>query len=253
MLTNFHTHHKFCRHAIGNVEDYVIKAIKEQYDIIGISDHAPMPKYYKDRMKESEFSCYLQEIYDCKNKYSDKIKIYSGVEIEFFPELNDDYQLLKQNIDYLVLACHDYLYNGKEYCAFFINNDYMLEGYFKTLIKGIETKLFNFAAHPDLFGVSYHFNELASYYTHLLAKTCLKYDFILEFNANGFRKGKANILGEFRHPYPYKPFWDIIKQYQVKVIVNSDCHNPNFLNDDFEKKARMICNDIGLNVVETIF
>ena len=51
--TNFHTHNYRCEHAVGNVEDYVKVAIREGYTELGISDHAPMPEYYKNnRMKE---------------------------------------------------------------------------------------------------------------------------------------------------------------------------------------------------------
>lgn len=252
MLTNYHTHHHFCRHACGNVEDYVTKAITEQYDIIGISDHAPMPKYYNDRMLKNEFSIYLEEIKQCKIKYHDKIQIKAGLEIEYFDEFLDYYNQLKSKLDYMILATHDYLYKRKKYCGFFIRNDEMLTGYFETLIKGIKSQLFAFAAHPDLFAFSYQFNDLAKDYTRKLAEVCLEEDFILEFNANGFRRGKSNIAGKYRYPYPYKPFWDIIKEYQVKVIVNSDCHDPKLLNDKFEKYAKEVALSSGLNVVTTI-
>jgi len=252
MLTNYHTHHHLCRHACGSVIDYVKKAIEEKYDIIGISDHAPMPKYYDDRMKMSELSGYLEEINQCKIKYHHDIQIKAGLEIEYFKEFTEYYQDLKKKLDYLILANHDYIYKGKMYCGFFIKNDEMLAGYFDNLISAIQTRYFAFAAHPDLFAFSYHFNELALQYTKKLAKVCLEEDFILEFNANGFRKGKTDIMGEYRYPYPYQPFWDVMQEYQVKVIVNSDCHDPKFLNDKFDKYAKEIALSSKLNIVTTI-
>ncbi len=253
MLTNFHTHHHYCQHACGNVEDYVLQAIKENYDMIGISDHAPLPKYYFERMKVEELPLYLAEIDQCKNKYQQNIVIKAGLEIEYFPEFINYYKQLNEKLDYLILAIHDFIYKGKQYSSFSISNDEMLSGYFETLIKGIKSKLFTFAAHPDLFAFSYHFNELAESYTRKLAQVCLEENFILEYNANGFRREKMNILGEYRVPYPYKPFWDIIKSYQVKVIVNSDCHNPKYLNDEYDKYAKEMAISNGLNIVETIF
>ena len=38
---DWHTHNLLCRHAIGNIEDYIIKAIELDLNIIGISDHFP--------------------------------------------------------------------------------------------------------------------------------------------------------------------------------------------------------------------
>ena len=42
MKINYHTHHYFCTHAIGNVEDYILEAIKNDFVEIGISDHGPI-------------------------------------------------------------------------------------------------------------------------------------------------------------------------------------------------------------------
>jgi len=252
MLTNFHTHHYYCRHAKGNVEDYVKQAIKEKYSIIGISDHAPLEKYYDKRMTLSEFPKYLSEIKQCQKKYQDIIEIKSALECEYFSDMIEFYELLKTKLDYIILAIHDYVYNGKMYCSYYINNKEMLKGYFETMMLGIKSKYFSFVAHPDLFAFSYHLDDLAKVYTHKLAKLCIEKDMILEFNANGYRRGKDNIRGEYRFYYPYKPFWEIIKEYNVKVIVNSDCHNPLYLNDKYERYARSQAISWGLNVVNKL-
>ena len=82
--TNFHTHHYLCGHADGNASDYVLEAIKNGYTAIGISDHGPLPNPPFPRMTIQEFeNIYLKDIDDSKQKYSDKIKIYKGVEIEY--------------------------------------------------------------------------------------------------------------------------------------------------------------------------
>ncbi len=252
MLTNYHTHHHFCRHAIGNVEDYVKKAIAEKYDIIGISDHAPLPEYYNDRMTLDELPIYLEEIETCKQKYRDKIVIKAGLEIEYFSTCFSYYQSLNQRLDYLILAIHDFIYKNKRYCSYEINNDEILEGYFETLFSGIKSHFFSFAAHPDIFAFSYNFNDKARYYTEKLAQICLEEDFILEFNANGYRRGKSVICGEYRYPYPLMEFWDIIKKHNVKVMVNSDCHQPKLLNDQYEQYANEVARKMGLNIVKVL-
>jgi histidinol-phosphatase (PHP family) len=253
MLTNFHTHNVRCKHASGNVSDYVEKAIEEKYDMIGISDHAPMPKYHKDRMDMSELNGYIEEVNEAKQKFHKQIKVYSGLEIEFYEEFNDYYKELLTKLDYLILAPHNYFYKNNYYSAFDIQNDTMLIGYFETIFKGVKSKYFKFVAHPDLFGFTYNFNDVAKEYTKRLAELCIEYDFILEFNANGLRRGIKKVHNEERYLYPYKPFWDIIKEYNVKVLVNSDCHNPKLLNDKYDLLAKSLAKEYGLNVVDTCF
>ena len=55
MKNNYHTHHYLCGHAIGNVEDYVLVAIKEGFNEIGISDHGPINATAFPRMTKDEF------------------------------------------------------------------------------------------------------------------------------------------------------------------------------------------------------
>ena len=112
--TNFHTHNYRCEHARGTVDDYVQKAIENGYTELGISDHAPVPKYYtKNRMKMEDFEGYLKEIEDAKQKNKDKIKIYKSVEIEYFPEFSSYYRELQTKLDYLVLGLHAYRYKDE--------------------------------------------------------------------------------------------------------------------------------------------
>lgn len=110
MKTNFHTHNYRCKHAKGNVEDYVKVAIREGYTQLGISDHAPFPEYYSSsgRMEVEEFEGYLREIEEAREKYKNQIKIYKSVEIEYFPEASEYYRDLREKLDYIVLGLHSF-------------------------------------------------------------------------------------------------------------------------------------------------
>ena len=44
-ISNYHSHVALCGHAEGTVEDYIKEAIKNNYEEVGISDHAPIPVY----------------------------------------------------------------------------------------------------------------------------------------------------------------------------------------------------------------
>ena len=53
--------------------------------------------------------------------------------------------------------------------------------------------------------------------------------------------------------YPYKEFWEIVKQYNVRTIIGSDTHNFNRMEDREMEIARKFAKEIGLNVIESIF
>ena len=82
MEYNYHTHTYLCKHAKGDVEDYVKAAIDAGFKGLGFSDHGPLLKNWI-RMSEDDFNNhYLKEIERCKKKYKN-IKIFSGLEIEY--------------------------------------------------------------------------------------------------------------------------------------------------------------------------
>ena len=148
---NFHTHNYRCGHAEGDVEDYVKEAIKEGYSEIGISDHSPLPKYHFDRMGMNELEGYLGEIREAQRKYNGKITIYKSLEIEYFEDLEDYYKELAQKLDYLLLGLHTYVVNGKLRDSWIINTDEDMINYALHMEKAMKSKLFQIAAHPDLY------------------------------------------------------------------------------------------------------
>ena len=59
---NYHTHTKLCKHAIGEMEEYVVKAIENGFKTLGFSDHIPYPDNpFDDRMDMEELDYYLNE------------------------------------------------------------------------------------------------------------------------------------------------------------------------------------------------
>ena len=85
MKSNYHTHLHFCNHAEGNSKDYAIEAIKQGFEVLGISDHAPnemMTDHYV-RMKQEMFDIYIKDIEAAQEEFKGKITILKGIEVEF--------------------------------------------------------------------------------------------------------------------------------------------------------------------------
>ena len=62
-MVNYHTHTFRCRHAQGDVEDYVRAALAQSLTAIGFSDHTPLPddRWKSIRMSLDELTGYCDE------------------------------------------------------------------------------------------------------------------------------------------------------------------------------------------------
>ena len=257
MKTNYHTHHYLCGHAEGNAEDYVLEAIKHGFTEIGISDHGPINGIAFPRMTKEEFyNIYIKDIDEAIEKYGEKIKIYKALEIEFIEDDFEHYKELLKSIDYLILGCHYYkgLRDMSEYSLYIVNTHERLECYTKLIENALDTKLFKILAHPDLFIHGY--GELDSFGEECVKRivdAVIRNDVLIEFNAGGIRSNKR--FDEYGNPLyavPNDKFWKIVEKTNAKVIINSDCHRPEELNDSAFQKAHELARTYSLNVVNMI-
>ena len=265
---NYHTHMRFCNHAIGDVIDYV----KEAYDLgfveLGMTDHAPIPEYFMDEdfykktysyqnMKLDMVDSYLKQIADAKKAYKDKINILSGFETEYLEKQKSFYFDLRKKVDYLNLGIHYYEYNGVFYDSYTDINYESIDGYLNTVINALNTKLFNVLVHPDVFMFDYKdkdgkwcFDEKCEMVTRKIFEECIKHDVYVEVNANGLKysedKNNKNML-----KYHYPKFWKIAKEYKdLKILIGADAHNPKDLYNDNVKEVIKFSEELGLKIDE---
>ena len=256
MRGNYHTHTYRCGHAQGSEEDFVIEAINKNISVLGFSDHGPFyDNRYGLRMDFSELEDYIKTIDNLKIKYKDKITIKCGVEIEYDPrehkfynELLDEYKL-----DYMLLGQHYFMSNNGE-----MKNIYEIKhtseyiSYANSIINAMDSGFFKIIGHPDIFFVNdFLWDDNCEEACKIIINGAKERDFILEFNANGLRKGKSLFKDGERYSYPHHKFFELVKESKVKVIINSDCHNPVQLWDEYMDKAYELCNE--LNIVDKIF
>ena len=265
---NYHTHMRFCNHAIGDVIDYV----KEAYDLgfveLGMTDHAPIPEYFMDEdfykktysyqnMKLDMVDSYLKQIDDAKKAYKDKINVLSGFETEYLEKQKSFYFDLRKKVDYLNLGIHYYEYNGKFYDSYTDVNYESIVGYLNTVINALNTNLFNVLVHPDVFMFDYKdkdgkwcFDEKCEMVTRKIIEECIKHDVYVEVNANGLKYSKdKNNKNMWKYPYP--KFWEIAKEYKdLKILIGADAHNPKDLYNDNVKEVIKFSEDLGLKIDE---
>ena len=256
MKVNYHTHHYLCNHATGNTEDYVKEALKIGLKELGMSDHAPNSRVGDSgvRMKPSDFMIYLEDIEAAQSKYKGQIKILKGLEVEYFYDHEEYYDFLREKVDYLI--------HGQHYISMTRRMDDLISGfglktvdqinrYASYLEDAIESGYFDIMAHPDLYLNSYkEFDKYAEDVAHRICKSAKKHNIILEYNANGYRRGGRTTENGFEPNYPRREFWKIVKQYECKTLFGSDAHNPKFLYNHTVKEAEEVYLKLELNMVE---
>jgi len=260
--TNFHTHTHLCKHADGTEEDYVNEALRQRLDVLGFSDHAPYPDdRYGLRMDYRELAPHISKLQNLKRSLRDKLEIRIGLEIEYDPFWTEYYKsLLREGgVEYFLLGQHIYIdKQGQPVNVYFIEQERDTSSYIdyaNSIKAGMESGLFRAIAHPDLMFINkLPYDENGEKACSIIIQAAKDTGTILEFNANGFRRKKDNFPGgEFRYPYPYKPFWEMAAKQNIPVIVSSDCHEPRILWDTKMKLAHRMAKELHLHVVDHIF
>lgn len=256
MKTNYHTHTYRCKHAVGTEEEYVISALQNNFSILGMSDHAPFKDdLLANRMNYSELFDYLDICFNLKEKYKNKLSIKVGLEIEYIESEHEYYEMLlnELNVEYLILGQHFFTKDGQAMNTFDLSRSCECLEYAKTIEKALATGYFSLLAHPDVIFINdIEFDDDAKKVCEIIIQAAKKYSIILEFNANGIRRGLRSYSGGERYPYPYMKFWEMVSKENLKVIVSSDCHNPIDLVDDSLEKAYEIAKNLNLNIINEI-
>lgn len=249
MKINLHTHTARCFHATGTDEEYVLAAIEAGFDKLGFSDHTPFP--YKDgffngdKMEMEQLEDYLSSVEQLRRKYAGQIEILCGLECEAIEEFFSFLREVRKRVDYLILGNH----GDKRVERFFgrLKEPQELWHYLERAVKGMETGLFLYLAHPDLMFFAYpQFDEAAQQVSRALCREANRLGVPLEYNLYGVAKGApVGGLG-----YPCRQFWEIAAQEGVKTVVGVDAHAPYRLLEADMEKAKRVLTDLGIEVVE---
>ena len=249
MLYNYHAHTKLCRHAEGEMEEYVKVAIDNGIKYMGFSDHIPF-KYPGDyesgyRILTSEIEGYVSEINRLNNEY-DNIDIKIGFETEYYPEYFETMfkNAVSYGAEYLILGQHfiDYEYPKEERIPSSrpFDDVSILKLYVQRVTDAMKTGVFTYIAHPDMI----HFVGDKNIYREEIRKICAlskKLSLPLEINFQGIREGRN---------YPEDDFWGVAGEEQSPVTFGFDSHAPEFAYDgESLVKAKALVEKYNLNYI----
>lgn len=234
---NLHTHSWYCGHGVGELSDYVKKAKSLGFTALGFSEHAPLPdqRWSSSRMYYNQLNSYMEE---CRalQKNEKELQILCGFECDHHNDYINYYKdnLLGNNFaDYLALAIHYFEdSNGHNvYAGRLPSTRQWLHRYTDAYIEGLQSGLYAFGVHPDLFGMFYtKWDQEAIACSKSIIECATELAIPLEINANGLRKSKVATNRGKVAPYPLKEFWALATHYDLPIIMNSDAHSPSSLD-----------------------
>lgn len=256
-IFNYHTHTYRCGHAsLDSDESYVQSAIATGFKVLGMSDHAPYPDYSKttDRMDFDQIDDYLNSMYYLKEKYKDQIDLKVGFEMEYFDCYADSYfDYLLSRSEYLLLGQHYPHPDGSHDYAHGTNTPELIEKYTDLVIKGMKTGKFLYLAHPDYFmpGVD-EFDENCRIAAERIFQTAEQTNTPVEINIKLTKRRKQLYAdGQWHYPYPFRDFWKVAENYDVKCLYGFDAHDSDILQrEDMFTLADEILDGINLDFIK---
>ncbi len=245
---NYHQHTYRCMHADLDMEDedYIQEYIKMGFEKVAFTDHCPeknkVDKREHMRMPYLQKEEYLSSIKKLKEKYSNKIEIQTGYEAEYLPGEEENLKELKEETDKIILGQHFVYGNNGNLKMFWEGNNSTpneVKRYADYVEKAMELGIPDIIAHPDLFlSGQEKFGEVEAQATHKICKAAEKYNVLLEINLNNIfahtyyenrtlnhepidvQRKKLHVV-----KYPSKDFWNIAKDYDIKVVYGIDAHH----------------------------
>ncbi|KIJ05938.1 histidinol-phosphatase [Paxillus involutus ATCC 200175] len=259
MPYNHHSHSgQFCKHASGTLEDVVLEAIKQGFEVYGLTEH--VPRYRVEDLYPEEaglspdaliqqFTNFLNEAHRLKSAYASQITLLVGLETEFITEtdLEKLSALLSEHssrVEYIVGSIHhvnaipiDFDHASFERALHSFTDavaeintqggchmDKFLAAYFDAQYRLLERFRPEIIGHLDLcrlYNPELRFSEFPNAWEILKRniKFAINYGALFEVNAAALRKGWLT-------PYPGEDVIAVILELGGRLALSDDSHGP---------------------------
>lgn len=244
-----HVHTKYCHHATGEMEEYVLSGIATGLKEIVFLEHMEAAVHYFEStwLTEEDFDIYFAEGKELQEKYSNRIRVSLGVEVGYNPSHKVELleRLAKRKWDRIGISYHFMphpnekhhlnLVSRKEkniHAIHSIGSKQVLQSYFSTLIEAVQVLPGTVLCHLDAalrFQPGIVIDETYLESIRKLLVAVKQKGMALEINTSGLR-----IRGT---PFP-APF--IIKEalaLEIPLLPGSDAHKPEDVGRDFNLLA----------------
>jgi len=237
MLADYHIHTKRCKHARGEMREYVEQALVLKIPEIAFTDHIPLPDKFDlaHRMAMSELEGYLREIETLQNEYP-QIRILSGIEADYYEGFEEFLRRILSQFpfDLIIMSVHFIKGWGETNWVFSYHfpdrplRD-IYSDYLRTLSKGVDTGLFHVLGHLDLIkSADLSILERNLEDVQSLLQRIKKQNMAIEINTSGLRR-------EVAETYPTLQMIPLIRDFNIPLTMGSDAHQPDQVGHCFRQ------------------
>ena len=228
MQPDYHLHTVLCKHAEGDVSEFVAAAREKGIPEICFTDHVPAPDGYdqENRMDLGRFPEYNELV--SRVRGSENPNVLFGIEADYYEGCEGFLRkwLPKQQFDLVLGSIHyigDWGFDNPLNRTVWDSVDVTAtwREYFKLVCKLADTRIFNILAHPDLskrFGHRPKDKDVKEMVQPALDRIALA-GMGIEINTSGLRRPVKEI-------YPAPLILELARERNIPITFGSDSHRP---------------------------
>ena len=234
MKVNYHIHSIYSDGETA-LEDMVKAAINNEFHEIGFTDHLTLMKkncYETQSLNQKNLEKYINEIRNLQKNYSGKIKIKSGLEIDYIPStIKIIEQIISSfNFDFLIGSVHyidEWAFDLPESQEIWGNLNLnevnkLYDKYYRLLTQAVETGLFDIVGHLDVIK-KFGYKQIRLKEVHKLIKKVNENGLVIEVNSSGLKYAAREI-------YPSLDILNIAFDEDTSITLATDAHKPEEIN-----------------------
>lgn len=254
-MENYHSHTEFCD-GRASMSEMAAAASLVGFDVWGTSPHSPVCCDSCANMKAESLLSYLEESARLKSLYEGKMKILTGMEIDYIsPEFGPHIEYFRTlPLDFRIGSVHFVrTREGKsvdvdgpvERFLKYLDSEYdgdiryVVETYFAMQIEMLKFGGFNVIGHLDKIGdnASAAFHNLedqlwyADYVENVISEAVEK-DVVIEINTK-----KYQTSGRF---FPSERWWHLLKKYGSRIVLSTDAHYPDKVDAGYHEAYALL-------------
>ncbi|MEE0946581.1 MAG: histidinol-phosphatase [Acutalibacteraceae bacterium] len=242
--SNLHTHTTFSD-GIGSVKENIEAAINKNMQSLGFSDHSFTDCDKSYCMKLEDFDEYLLTVNNAKSEYKDKIKIFTGIEKDYFSDIDvKAFDYFIGSVHYVIKndICYPIDHSAKQQLdciadAFGGSAMDFAKCYFDMVVEQAIKYKPTLIGHFDVINKFSLMPENDDKYIQLTLDSVaeiLKYTKVFEVNTGAISRGYRSV------PYPNIPVLEFLYKKGGVITLGSDSHNPKNLDFFFSESIEII-------------
>lgn len=259
MKIDGHIHSPYCPHGSkDSFEQYIQKAISENFSEISFTEHAPLPNHFVDPTPEQDsgmnpeyLNQYIADLQLLKEKYNKQITIRIGLEVDFIvgyeQQTKEFLNKVGPFLDDAILSVHFLAYNSTYCCIDFSAEVYlqfaktlgsvqaMYDLYYETVQRSIEADLGIYKpkriGHPTLvhkFQLAHNEPIDDAEQIKCILLQMKEHGYTLDVNSAGLSKPFC------QEPYPPVQWIDFAKSIHLPLVFGSDAHTAKDLHQHYD-------------------